>query len=64
LLGNLREVGRVIRTLPQQRVTVGAVLLVPDAFASDDFRRQLLGVRQRRELSMAVDGQPDEHEGK
>ena len=60
LLRDLGQVRRVVRALAEQRVAVDAVLAVPHVLAGDDLRRDGLGVRQLAELSVAVDGQPDE----
>ena len=60
MLGDLGQVGRVVRALAQQRVAVDAVLPVPDVLARDHVGRDRVGVGQLAEARMAMDGQPDE----
>ena len=60
LLGDLGQVGRVVGALAEQRVAVDAVLAVPHVLARDDRARERLLVRERGELAVTVDRQPEE----
>ena len=62
LLGDLGQIGRVIRTLTEQRVTVDAIVPVPDMLPGDHFRGELVGVRELGKLPVAVDGEGDKYE--
>ena len=61
-LGNLGQVGRVVRALAKQRMTVDAILAVPHVLAGHDVRRQCVLVSQPTELVVAVDREGDEDE--
>lgn len=60
VLGDLRQIGREIRALTEERVAVDAVLLVPDVLALGDVRRDQVGVGGGAELAVTVDGEGDE----
>ena len=64
LLRDLRQVRRIVGPLPEQRVTVDAVLAVPDVLARLDRWGQRLFVGQCRKLSVTVDGEHDEDQRK
>ena len=61
LLGNLRQVRGVIGALTEQRVTVDAVVIVPDILATGDLRGDLLGIGQCGKLPVTVDRHAKEH---
>src|SRR5512138_2768382 len=63
-LRDLREIRRVVRTLAKERVTVDAIILVPDILAGDDGRRNVLCIRELAELAVAFDRHPEKHEGR
>ncbi len=60
LCGDLRQIGRIVRALAEERVTVDAVLAVPHVLAGDDRRVDRRRVSQLRKLPVAVDGKTHE----
>jgi hypothetical protein len=61
MLRDLGQVRRVVGAFAKQRVTVDAVVLVPDILAMGDGGRDVLCIREFGELPVAVDGQPQEN---
>jgi hypothetical protein len=57
MLGNLRQVGRVISTLPEQGMAIDAVVFVPDVLPQLYLGSDVVRVGQLGKLPVAVDRQ-------
>lgn len=63
LLRDFGQVGRVVAALAKKRMTIDAIVFVPDILPPDDLGRQLVFIRERGKLPVAVDCQYDKYSG-
>lgn len=64
LLGDLGQIGRVVGPFTEHGVAVDAVVAVPHMLALDDLLGQRVCIGEGIELTMAIDRQAEEHQGK